>query len=148
MVNTKSNLERKSVYMAYRLEFTIKTGQGRSSSPELEVGTKTEGIEECNLLACSYAFIIQHRIAAQGWHHPQEAGPSHINHYSRKYSWTCLLTNLVEAFPQFRFPFPMTLVCVDRKLTSIRSKGGYQCQKNSCVKKHPKPQWGIKLLNI
>lgn len=54
--------------------------QGRN----LEVETEADAIQESCFWFSQPAFLYTSEPPAQGWHHPQWYGPSHINHLSRK----------------------------------------------------------------
>lgn len=56
-----------------------------SEDRNLNASTKAEIMEESCLLVCSSGLVQSVFLQlpgpyAQGWHRPQEAGPSHINH--------------------------------------------------------------------
>ena len=55
--------------------------QGRN----LEVETEADAIQESCFWFSQPAFLYTSEPPAQGWHHPQWYGPSHINHLSRKW---------------------------------------------------------------
>jgi hypothetical protein len=75
----------------FSLNFHITVHHQRKSGLELkqgrnlEAGADTAAMEECCLLACfpwlaQPAFLQNPASPAQGWHHPQRAGSSSIDH--------------------------------------------------------------------
>lgn len=52
------------------------------------------------------ALLRQAWANCPGWHHPQRAGPSHINQQSKIAPTDMSTEHLIEAVPQQRFPFP------------------------------------------
>jgi hypothetical protein len=77
---TKSNLEKKGFILSYNSQGSHRAEtQGR----KLEAGTEAEATERTLLtglflMACSLSFLLG--SLAQGWNHPQWAGPSYINY--------------------------------------------------------------------
>lgn len=62
----------------------VRTWMGQNSGGK----SWCRGYKGCCLVACSpwlaQSFLLNPGSPAQGWHHPLWAGPSHINHESRK----------------------------------------------------------------
>ena len=77
--------------------------------------------------------------AAQGWHHPQWAGPSHICHWSRTMTLlTCLQANEQKDLPQLRFfSSKMTLACVKvTKQNKTKQPNWYTAEEENLLRFH------------
>ena len=82
---TKHSLGRKEFISSYSLQCIIQRIRAGTQVRNLEAEANAEAMEECCLLAyftwlVQPAFLYTPVTPAQEWHHPQWAGPSHINH--------------------------------------------------------------------
>jgi hypothetical protein len=73
---TKKQVGEERVYSAYNSILLFITKEVRTGTQTgQEAGADAEAMEGCSLLACSACSLIEQRLPAQRWSHPQEAFP-------------------------------------------------------------------------
>jgi hypothetical protein len=113
---TKKQVGEERVYSAYNynLSITIYQLQLQFITKEVRTGTQTgqeaeadtEAIEGCSLLACSACSLIEPRLPAQRWSHPQ--GPFPLDHQLRK----CLTVGSLGGISSTEAPFSVIIPAV------------------------------------
>jgi hypothetical protein len=89
-IMTKKHIGEERVYSAYPSTLLFITKEVRAGTQAgQEAGADAGAMEGCFLLACfpclaQLAFLRNPRLPAQGWHHPQLAGPSLFHQELRK----------------------------------------------------------------
>jgi hypothetical protein len=73
---TKKQVGEERVYSAYTSTLLFITKEVRTGTQAgQEAGADAEAMEGCSLLACFPCFLIEPKLPAQRWHHPQGAFP-------------------------------------------------------------------------
>jgi hypothetical protein len=73
---TKKQVGEERVYSAYTSILLFITKEFRTGTQAgQEAGADAEAMEGCSLLACSACSLIEPRLPAQRWSHPQGAFP-------------------------------------------------------------------------
>jgi hypothetical protein len=73
---TKKQVGEEMVYLAYTSILLFITKEVRTGTQAgQEAGADSEAMEGCSLLACSACSLIEPRLPAQRWSHPQVAFP-------------------------------------------------------------------------
>jgi hypothetical protein len=69
---TKKQVGEERIYSAYTSILLFITKEVRTGTQAgQEAGAEAEAMEGCSLLACSALSLIEPRLPAQRWHHPQ-----------------------------------------------------------------------------
>ena len=85
---TKKQVGEERVYLAYTSILLFITKEVRTGTQEgQKAGADAKAMEGCSLLACSACFLIEPRLPAQRWHHPQGAFPPWSLIEKMPYSW-------------------------------------------------------------
>jgi hypothetical protein len=75
-ITTKKQVGEERVYSAYTFTLLLITKEVRTGTQAgQEAGADAEAVEGCYLVACSACSLIEQRLTAQRWSHPQEAFP-------------------------------------------------------------------------
>jgi hypothetical protein len=75
-IMTKKQVGEERVYLAYSSILLFITKEVRTGTQAgQEAGADAEAMEGCSLLACSACSLIEPRLPAQRWSHPQGAFP-------------------------------------------------------------------------
>jgi hypothetical protein len=75
-IMTKNQVGEERVYSAYTSTLLFTTKEVRTGTQTgQEEGADAEAMEGCSLLACSACSLIEPRLQAQRWSHPQGAFP-------------------------------------------------------------------------
>ena len=85
VVKHQSNLGKTTFIPLFIVWYNSESRNSHKAGRNVETGAAADATEECCLLTCSSwlpqpAFLQNTEPETQGWHHPQRAGPSHINH--------------------------------------------------------------------
>jgi hypothetical protein len=75
-IMTKRQVGEEKVYSAYTFILLFITKEVRTGTQAgQKAGADAEAMERCSLLACSACSLIEPRLPAQRWSHPQGAFP-------------------------------------------------------------------------
>jgi hypothetical protein len=87
-IMTKKQVGEERVYSAYTSTLLFITKEVRTGTQaDQEAGADAEAMEACSLLACSACSLIEPRLPAQRWSHPQGAFPPWSLIEEMPYSW-------------------------------------------------------------